>query len=338
MENGTSESICIYGAGVLLKHLDALSDEVEGVKAGAEDIEFIHRARVASRRLRSAIPLFDTCLPRKKKDIWMKRIKKVTRALGEARDTDVQTDVLKLFLKENTEKRFNPGITRLLLRLRQKRAKIQPQVEKAMQKLIQSQVMEEMKARLVPLADRQDKVYLYTPALYAHAYEAIAARLDAFMAYDDIVNQPEKVTELHEMRIAAKWLRYTLENLSSLYSGGLKGEIQTVRKVQDALGMIHDCDVWLVFLPEFMEDEKQRTLDYFGSTRPFSRLKAGLEQFRQNRQDLRDQTYRSFVDDWQQWKDENVWQDLNKRIQAPFFESMPQKKAEDLEKQVSQSE
>src|SRR5512141_1839971 len=83
------EAFCVFGACVLEKHLQALSEEVEGVRAGMEDIEFVHRARVASRRLRATLPLFAGCLPRKKTKKWLSQIRAVTRALGAARDTDV---------------------------------------------------------------------------------------------------------------------------------------------------------------------------------------------------------------------------------------------------------
>jgi CHAD domain-containing protein len=49
----------------MLRHLQSLRSEVEGVRL-AEDIECIHRMRVASRRLRAAQQLFDGCIPEKK--------------------------------------------------------------------------------------------------------------------------------------------------------------------------------------------------------------------------------------------------------------------------------
>ena len=55
--------------------------------------------RVASRRLRAALPLFSSCFPEKDFRHWMHEIKSVTRALGEARDTDVQIAFLKKYLK-----------------------------------------------------------------------------------------------------------------------------------------------------------------------------------------------------------------------------------------------
>ena len=90
---------CIFGVQRLLPLLDAFSKEIDGVKT-AQDIEHIHRMRVASRRLRAALPLFASCFPEKKYQQWMEEIRKVTRALGEARDTDVQIAFLTKLIKK----------------------------------------------------------------------------------------------------------------------------------------------------------------------------------------------------------------------------------------------
>ncbi len=324
METEFEDSVCVYGSGVLLKHLQALAQEVEGVQTGAQDIEFIHRMRVASRRLRSAFPLFAACLPAKKQKLWLKEIKKVTQALGAARDTDVQIERVELFLKKIEDPHLRPGVSRLLMRLRQQRQGLQPAVSEAMDELQSSRLIEVMSERLAPLAARQETIYLYTPALYRHAFGAISARLDEFLSFDEIVYQPEKVLELHAMRIAAKWLRYTLENLAPIYPSQLKPYLQGVRKAQEILGDIHDCDVWIGFVPQFMEEEKQRILEFFNHTRSYPRLEPGISSFLQDRQAAREKSYNNFVQLWQKWKEDLLWARLRQEIRAPFFQSAPQ--------------
>lgn len=44
----------------------------------------------------------------------------------------------------------------------------------------------------------------------------------------------------------------------------------------EMLGDIHDCDVWLVFLPDFIKDEEARTYEYYGSAFPVAKLKPGI--------------------------------------------------------------
>lgn len=208
VSNQLDEGACIFGASILLNHVEALIKETAGVHAGEEDIEFIHRARVASRRLRAALPLFQSCLPSRKSSTWLKSIRNVTRALGEARDADVQIECVEAVLSQVTDEAYRPGIRRLLLRLRQKRAGLQPSVVSAMGSLIDAGILDQMRERFAAQAARKDSVYIYTPALYQHSFQSIVTRLDNLLSYDAIVAQPEKVTELHEMRICAKWLRY----------------------------------------------------------------------------------------------------------------------------------
>jgi CHAD domain-containing protein len=275
VSNQLDEGACIFGASILLNHVEALIQETAGVHAGEEDIEFIHRARVASRRLRAALPLFQSCLPSRKSSTWLKSIRNVTRALGEARDADVQIECVEAVLSQVTDEAYRPGIRRLLLRLRQKRAGLQPSVVSAMGSLIDAGILDQMRERFAAQAARKDSVYIYTPALYQHSFQSIVTRLDNLLSYDAIVAQPEKVTELHEMRICAKWLRYTMENFSTLYAGELKPYLQIVRKVQEMLGDIHDCDMWGELLPRFTAEERQRTQDYYGHLRYFRRLIPG---------------------------------------------------------------
>ena len=87
------ERTCVFGTAIMLKHLTDLSNEIGGVEV-ADDIEFIHRMRVASRRLRSTFPYFQKCFRQKKVVVWQEQIRQVTKSLGAARDLDVQIESL----------------------------------------------------------------------------------------------------------------------------------------------------------------------------------------------------------------------------------------------------
>jgi len=77
--------LCWYGMQKLPQLLEAVTREIGGVEE-AQDIEYIHRMRVASRRLRAALPLFSSCFPAKHYGKWMQELTNITRALGEARE------------------------------------------------------------------------------------------------------------------------------------------------------------------------------------------------------------------------------------------------------------
>jgi CHAD domain-containing protein len=312
---------CAYGASVLLKHLAALRQEVEGVHL-AEDIEAIHRMRVASRRLRAAIPLFADCLGKKKAAAWLRQIKRITQALGAARDTDVQLDLLRKVTAGVDQKRFQPGLRRLILRVSQRRQGLQAAVQKALSKLDQAHFFTLLETDLLPL---QPELPAGTPLpyrLFEQSAAAIQARLKAFLAYEPYVPHPECAAELHAMRIAAKQLRYTLETFSALYPDGLAPYLQAVKSSQELLGNLHDCDVWLVYLPQFIQEERERTVKYYGHANPLHPLLPGFQYFLENRQQDRDQQYQDFRQHWEICNAGSLWNQLSEAIQAPVYQNI----------------
>jgi CHAD domain-containing protein len=307
-----------FGAQVLLKHLEALENEMEGVRGGGADIEHIHRMRVATRRLRATLPLFTDCLPERKGAAWLKEIGRITRALGAARDADVQLEALEKFHAGLSDARLKTGTARLLLRLRQKRSTLQPPVVAALDHFQNSATVPNMRAALAR-PETPEGSPPFTDTLYLHARASIRPRLDEFLAFDAIVRFPEKVSELHAMRIAAKRLRYTIETFAPLYSNGLKRWLSAIRDAQDTLGAIHDCDVWGSLLPAFLEEEKACMLAYYGHSRLFGRVQPGVLAFQVERKAERERLYAEFVPQWEAWQAKNFWLNLAHTIQAPLI-------------------
>jgi CHAD domain-containing protein len=318
MKAGREQSICVFGGGVILRYVRAMQVEVAGTRQ-AGDLEYIHRMRVASRRLRIALPLFRKCLPAKKLEGWQKEVRAITRALGAARDTDVQLDLLRKTYTAAPLPVYRPGLRRLALRLSQRRAKMQARVTTALDALESSQALEQLEAAAAPLVAGQQEVYIYTPALYQLGFQSISSALEQFLSYDRFVSQPEEIEKLHAMRIAAKHLRYTLETFAPLYPDELKPFVSALRAAQESLGDIHDCDVWQTSLPQFLEKETRRVQRFYGSARPARRLMPGLTYFEQDRKTARDASYTQFVADWQSWQAEAIWDALRKTINRPFF-------------------
>jgi CHAD domain-containing protein len=318
MSPKSDDGVCVFGAILLQRYLDALIQEIDGVRTG-EDIETIHRMRVATRRLRAALPRFSDCLPAKKYPTWEKSIREITKALGAARDLDVQLDALQEFFAQTKDPHWRPGLNRLMLRLRQQRAKKQRLVDQALDDLLASGTIPALGQRLKRFEERQNQTYLYTPALYRLGYNAITKTLEDFLGYDGIVECPEEVEQLHAMRIAAKRLRYTLEIFAPLYPGELKDPIQAGRKAQDLLGEIHDCDVWTQLLPQFLERERKRIQAFFGTSGDSTRITPGIQAFQADRQQQREQKYQDFVRFWTQHKAKNTWGSITQVIQIPSY-------------------
>jgi CHAD domain-containing protein len=59
-----------------------------------DDVERVHDMRVATRRLRAALEIFEDCFPHKRHRKALKRVKALADALGERRDLDVEIELL----------------------------------------------------------------------------------------------------------------------------------------------------------------------------------------------------------------------------------------------------
>jgi CHAD domain-containing protein len=274
--------------------------------------------RVASRRLRNGLDLFKEFLPRKHAKTWQKEVRVITKALGQARDLDIQIDLLNRCNTETLEDRYKPGYNRLLLRLRQQRKSAQEKVNQTLIDLQGAGTLDRMEAALTKLTAGSESIYLYTPSLYQQAFEAISSNLDEFLSYEGFIHKAENVAELHAMRIAGKHLRYTLEIFAPIYSHALDPHIRAMKNIQDLLGEIHDNDVWIAWLPEFIELEGARVEDYFGNLGPLKRLLPGLHHFMEDRRRVRDVDYQAFLSVWETLKYEHAWKVLQEIIKAPM--------------------
>lgn len=85
-----------------------------------------------------------------------------------------------------------------------------------------------------------------------NAKRILAVRIDEVYSYDGPVANPANVTDLHDMRIACKRLRYLLEIFTPAFSADLKPFIAQVAALQDVLGDIHDCDVQVPMLEQHL--------------------------------------------------------------------------------------
>lgn len=54
---------------------------------------------------------------------------------------------------------------------------------------------------------------------------------------------PAETVALHDMRIAAKRLRYVLELAEPCFGAAARSRAKRARVLQDAIGEVHDCDV-----------------------------------------------------------------------------------------------
>lgn len=315
---------CWYGMQKLPPLLEAFTREIPGVMEG-RDIEYIHRMRVASRRLRAALPLFEPCFPEKEYRIWMRELTRITRALGEARDTDVQIAFLRKLEKKRTSRMSLqkardphqtspdlPAIRFLLAALQRKRSRLQDRVIASIEGLEKSRVAEAMQQdfshRILEIRATRKRPPLH--GLPAFAAYRISRRISRLLGYESWIRHPEAVAEHHATRIAAKKLRYTMEIYGALYRNGLKKPLARVKKIQELLGEIHDCDVWIDHVSRILLRERTLLRNSGRSARPDTDTLASLRIFLRERERERMEMYRRFVRFWDSLARNGLWEDL----------------------------
>jgi len=90
-------------------------------------------------------------------------------------------------------------------------------------------------------------------ALADNAERIVRVRLDELCGFMPKAADPDEVVALHDMRIAAKRLRYILEITGPCFGPYAKTATKMAKDLQDLLGEIHDCDVQVPETERFAE-------------------------------------------------------------------------------------
>lgn len=111
------------------------------------EIERVHDMRVATRRLRAALEVFEPCFPPKRHRKALKRVKALADALGERRDRDVAIEFLEGFASEAPEA-DSAAVGALIERLRDE----QQQANEALGPYVAPERLKKLQRRLGKLA------------------------------------------------------------------------------------------------------------------------------------------------------------------------------------------
>ena len=126
-------------------------------------------------------------------------------------------------------------------------------------------------------------------SLRSNAPLMLHTRLEELYKFAPYISDPTNVEELHNMRIASKRLRYTMEIFQPCFPGKDFSKLyDQVKSVQEQIGEIHDRDVRGPLLQAFLEAR--------AGDRP--EIRVGLERLIQSQQSERAKLYRGFVVYW----------------------------------------
>jgi CHAD domain-containing protein len=245
---------------VVHKRLAQLVENVDFT--GKEDpVEALHDLRVASRRLRAFIKLFEPMLDPPIVQHVAKPLRRITRAAGELRDLDVQLAHIEERIPAQTTDAARAALEYLLERISGRRADVQTRALKRIRKIRLNDVSVGMSAALGETVARlpasPEEVATLVWGLLAPLVEEVEA------------NEPRPGSApspgaLHQLRISFKKLRYALELVAPML-GEQRGLIKRAESLQELLGTHHD----LFVIASLMDDERGRLEENRRHTLPF---------------------------------------------------------------------
>jgi CHAD domain-containing protein len=302
----------VAACGIVRKQSDKLARHLQQLDQ-PDDIEQVHQARVACRRMRQAFAFFDDCFDAEQMTEWKTATKKLLRRLSLARDIDVHAVFLRTFIDaiDMDNKKTRPGLERLLLRLQQRRCQAQDEVLNAVAKFQKQKI-------LINIHLQTEKILFLLRLVQPPTQDALRQRIQKRLesAFEQV---EEKETALkdaedfaghHALRIAIKRFRYRLEIVDSLTGGALNSFVNTAKTLQTLLGGLHDCVVWQETLDAFIEDEKKQMKEFCGHTRSFGRMIPGIKYLSRDRKNAAKDLYRQTCEYVDQIHNDNPWQQV----------------------------
>ncbi|MBX3064328.1 MAG: CHAD domain-containing protein [Anaerolineae bacterium] len=244
------------GRKIFAFHCARMISKEAGVREGS-DPKDVHDMRVATRRMRSAIPIFEDYYRGPMIKQARKMLRRVARALGDVRDVDV----LRLKTTKYAEKydqNVHDGLQPLLDAWDQQQEAARIELEN----LLDSESFEQFLINFTQFlntsqqdaVDNDPDVTEPLPMLVRTVVPRVLyEKLEAARAYETILDNAT-FDALHALRIKAKELRYALEAFEEVLSQESKTVIDAAKALQDHLGELQDARVATARMHNYLAD------------------------------------------------------------------------------------
>jgi CHAD domain-containing protein len=221
---------------IVRQRLRALSRWIPAAREG--DVIGVHQARVATRRLREALPLVSTGTKGRKLERVVRRL---TQALGPVRELDVAQQVLGELAGAGDVPKA--GVACLQQVVREERRRMHADLVDAVERCN----VQKLTRRAVDAAKKRDAraagTRLRDPERLAAARRRAARRAERLRATIENAAGIYLPDRLHDVRIVVKKLRYMMEIARELSGSRATARILMLKKAQDLLGRMHDLEV-----------------------------------------------------------------------------------------------
>jgi CHAD domain-containing protein len=205
---------------------------------GLRDAETVHQMRVATRRAIVAIDLFESLLPRRRSRWIRKRLKRIRRAAGPARDLDVMAKRLVTKEEQATDNvTVRKGLSELLEHVAELRFDAQSDIVRLRKKLKKAN----FSRRAKKLVGRMDwrSTERPEPRFHDTAVKQMRSVVSEFFAAAEA--DLNCTQALHNVRLVAKRLRYAMEVFVDALGQPVRDELYPLmEELQDKLGTVND--------------------------------------------------------------------------------------------------
>ena len=224
-----------------------------GVRYG-NDAEDLHQMRVAIRRVRAAMVVFEEALPartpRLRQELgWLGSL------LGAVRDLDVQLAQIGAW-SADAEPAEREALDVVTAVLDDRRTKARSRLVAAMDSLRLVRLTSSME-RFLTSGPVKRSPSAHVPILEA-APEVVAHGYRKVVAIGDDIKEGSPPQALHALRIRTKRLRYTVEFIEPIYGKPARGYAKRLVALQDVLGAHQDDVVAIATLRDIALDPPQK--------------------------------------------------------------------------------
>jgi len=219
-------------ARTLRKRLDAVWRELPAAGSRtSRDAESVHRLRVATRRAIAALDAFHDLLPVRRAEWFAKRLRRIRRSAGEARDLDVLTDRL---AGEAGETAGGRARRRLVAMLSKQREVSRKPIRAQHERLLDADWLDRVERLLAGIGPGRGR-----PTFRDYARRRLRPLMRRFFAAAD--RKLRTAEEIHALRIEGKKLRYALEIFAAVFPPRLRaGCHEALEHLQETLGDFTD--------------------------------------------------------------------------------------------------
>jgi CHAD domain-containing protein len=229
------------GRKVLRFHFARMLAREAGTRDG-KDPEDLHSMRVATRRQRAAWRVFGSAFRPGRTKTYRGHLRDVASRLGAVRDLDVLLDAADTYradLATAEQRALEPLLTGWRTHREDARKLLLRELDSdGYRRWIEdyAEFVRHEGLAVLPVAPTQPHHVRDTAA------SQILTAYEGVRAYEPVLRWAD-VETLHELRIAGKWLRYTLEFVREALSPDAATLIARVTVMQDHLGELNDADV-----------------------------------------------------------------------------------------------